>query len=57
MKLLALVSAGLVATAALAPVSTANAMPRHGWRWKTVCRTTWHHHHRVRRCHRVRVRW
>jgi hypothetical protein len=57
MKLFALVSAGLVAAAALAPVSSASAAPRHGhgWHWKTVCRTTWHHHHRVRRCHRVRV--
>ncbi|HEX7657120.1 MAG TPA: hypothetical protein VF404_08990 [Sphingomonas sp.] len=57
MKMLALVSAGLVATAALAPLSTASAAPRHGWRTKTVCKTTWVHHHKVRRCHKVRVRW
>lgn len=57
MKMLALVSAGLVATAALTPLSTASAAPRHGWRTKTVCKTTWVHHHKVRRCHKVRVRW
>jgi hypothetical protein len=57
MKLLALVSASLVATAALAPVSAANAAPRHGWHWKTVCKTTWVHHHKVRRCRKMHVRW
>jgi len=55
MKLFALVSAGLVAAAALAPVASANAMPRHGWHTRTVCRTYWRHHHRVRRCRTVRV--
>jgi hypothetical protein len=58
MKLIALVSAGLFAAAALAPVSAANAAPRHGSHWKTVCKTHWVNHHKVRRCHKVRVtRW
>jgi hypothetical protein len=54
MKLIALISAGFVATAALAPVSAANAAPHHA-RWKTVCKTQWVHHRKVRRCHKVRV--
>ncbi len=57
MKILGLVAASLVAAAALAPVSTASAAPHHGWRMKNVCKTTWVHHHKVRRCNKVRVRY
>ncbi len=34
-----------------------NAGPRHGWRWKRVCKTRWTHHRKVRTCRKVRVRW
>jgi len=57
MKFLAVAAAAFVATAAMTPVA-ADAAPRHGnhYRWKTVCKTTWRHGHRVRQCHKVRVR-
>lgn len=57
MKLIALVSAAAFAAATLAPAGAANAAQRHGWRTKTVCKTHWVHHHKVRRCHKVRTRW
>ena len=30
---------------------------RHGWRWRTHCKTWWHHGRKHRTCRRVRVRW
>ena len=39
------------------PAGAANAAQRHGWRTKTVCKTHWVHHHKVRRCHKVRTPW
>ena len=57
MKLIALISAAAFAAATLAPAGAANAAQRHGWRTKTVCKTHWVHHHKVRRCHKVRTRW
>ena len=55
MKLIALMSATAVAVAALAPVPA--LADRHGWKSKTVCKTSWHHGHKIRECHKVRVRW
>lgn len=55
MKLIALISAGLVASAALVPVSVANAAPRHSTQWKTVCKTKWVKHRKVHHCYKVRV--
>jgi len=57
MKLIALVSAAAVATAALAPVPALADRHHGGWKWKTVCKTSWHHGHKTRECHKVRVRW
>jgi hypothetical protein len=34
-----------------------DAVPRHGWRWKRVCRTRWVNHRKIRSCKKVRVRW
>jgi hypothetical protein len=31
--------------------------PRHGWRWKRVCKTRWTHHRKIRTCRKVRARW
>jgi hypothetical protein len=61
MKILAVIAAGLVATAAITPVTvgTASAAPRWGhggWGWKTVCTTRWHHGKKWRQCRKVRVR-
>ena len=56
MKLIALMSAAAIAAAAMAPVA-ATAAPHHGWKWKTVCKTAWHHGHKTRECHKVRTRW
>jgi len=55
MKMLVLAAASLVATAAIG-VAPAQAR-HHGWHYKTLCKTTWVHHHKVRRCHKERVRW
>jgi hypothetical protein len=55
MKLFALVTAGLVTAAAIAPTSV-SAAP-HGWRNKSVCSFVSRGHHRVRQCHQVRVRY
>ena len=38
-------------------VHSTNAGPRHGWRWKKVCKTRWAHHRKIRSCKKVRVRW
>jgi len=58
MKLLSLISAGLVATAVLAAApASADRHHGHGWKWKTVCKTSWHHGHKTRVCRKVRVRW
>jgi Spy/CpxP family protein refolding chaperone len=56
MKLIALMSAAAVAAVALAPVP-ALADHHGGWKWKTVCKTSWHHGHKTRECHKQRVRW
>ena len=56
MKTIALMTAAAIAAAAMAPV-TATAAPHHGWKWKTVCKTRWHHGHKTRECHKVRTRW
>jgi hypothetical protein len=55
MKLLALVTAGLVTAVAIAPTSVAAAP--HGWRNKSVCKVMMRGHHKVRQCHQVRVRY
>jgi hypothetical protein len=57
MKLIALMSAAAVAAAALAPVPALADRHHGGWKWKTVCKTSWHHGHKARECHKVRVRW
>ncbi len=55
MKLLTVISAGLVATAMLAgaPASAAH----HGWKNKRVCKTVRDHGHMHKVCHNERVRW
>ena len=58
MKIFALISAGLVAAAAIAPVSASAqrvVVREHGRHWdrhhdRRVCRTEWRHHHRVQIC-------
>lgn len=58
-KLLGLAAAALVTTVAFsaAPVDAQrHHSGYHGYRWKTVCKTRWVHHRKVRQCHRVRVR-
>ncbi|MGN6374881.1 MAG: hypothetical protein ACTHMG_04935 [Sphingomonas sp.] len=72
MKVFALISAGLLASAGLAAapasaqhhtvvhtrvVTHTRTHTRGHSRWKKVCRTYWHHHHKVRTCHRERTRW
>jgi hypothetical protein len=57
MKFIALMSAAAVAAAALAPVPALADRHHGGWKWKTVCKTSWHHGHKARECHKVRVRW
>lgn len=57
MKLLALVTAGLVTAVAIAPVPVAAAQHGHGWRTKTVCKVVWKGHHKVRQCRKVRDRY
>ena len=58
MKLLAMLSAGLVATAVLtATPAVADRGHGHGWKWRTVCKTAWHHGHKTRMCHKQRYRW
>ena len=63
MKLLALFSAGLTASAVLvaSPASADRWHGRdhhgHGWKMKRVCKTTWHHGHKRKLCRNVRVRW
>jgi invasion protein IalB len=53
MKFLAVVAAALVTTAAMTP-APASAAPRHGNRWKTVCKVQHRHGHNVRVCRKVR---
>lgn len=59
MKLLTLLSAGVVATAMLAaaPASADRGHHGHGWKNKRVCKTSWHHGHKRVVCRNVRVRW
>lgn len=64
MKFLAVICAGLVATAAVTPVTiqTADAAPRwgnngnHGWKWKKVCTVRWWHGRKHKVCRMVKVR-
>ena len=61
MKLLTLISAGIVATAVLV-AAPASAHRYHGgghrgWKNKRVCKTVWNHGHRRTVCRNVRVRW
>lgn len=55
MKLLALVTAGLVTAAAIAPAPVAAAA--HGWRNKSVCKVVFKGHHKVRECRQVRTHY
>jgi invasion protein IalB len=57
MKFLAIVAAALVTTAAMspAPASAAPNAPRHGAKWKTVCKVQVRHGHRNRVCRKVRA--
>ena len=59
MKLLTVISAGLVATAVLAaaPASADRHDHGHGWKNKRVCKTVRHHGHQHTVCRNVRVRW
>ena len=57
MKFLAVVAAALVSGAVMTPVPADAAPRRAHYRMKTVCKTRWHHHRRVRTCHKVRVRY
>ena len=64
MKFLAIVAAGLVATAAITPITveSASAAPRwgnghHGWKMKKVCTVRWWHGRKHKQCRMVRVRW
>jgi hypothetical protein len=58
MKLLTLISAGVVATAVLAAApASADRHHGHGWKTKRVCKTVWNHHHKRVVCHNERVRW
>lgn len=62
MKLLVLATAALISGAAFSPVaaSAQHNPSRHGgwhYRYKTVCKVHWEHHRKVRRCHKVRVRY
>jgi hypothetical protein len=54
MKFVALITAALVTTAAIVPVS-ASAAP-HGWHTKKVCKQVKQGHHTKRVCKTVRVR-
>lgn len=40
-----------------ARVHHAGPGPRHGSRWKRVCKTRWVNHRKIRKCRNVRVRW
>ena len=40
-----------------ARVHHAGPAPRHGRRWKKVCKTRWTDHRKIRSCRNVRVRW
>ena len=55
MKLLTVISAGLVATALLA--GPASADHHHGWKTKRVCKMVRDHGHMHKVCHNERVRW
>jgi hypothetical protein len=59
MKLLSLISAGIVATAVLAaaPASADRHGGGHGWKNKRVCKTVRDHGHKRQVCRNVRVRW
>ncbi|HWK37102.1 hypothetical protein [Sphingomonas sp.] len=54
-RILGIGAAALVATVAFS--ATPVEARKHGQRWKTVCKTQWVHHRKVKRCHKVRVRW
>ena len=64
MKFLAVICAGLVASAAITPITveTASAQPRwghggHGGKWKTVCRWEGRGRWKHKVCRKVRVGW
>ena len=56
MKLLTVISAGLVAAAVLA-AGPASADHHHGWKTKRVCKVVRDHGHAHKVCHTERVRW
>ena len=56
MKLIALMSAAAIAAAALAPTAALADHHHGGWKWKTSCKTVWHHGHKSKECHKVRYR-
>lgn len=59
MKLLAIAAATGLVIGTLGVSAPAEAQRHHdrGERWKTVCKTRWVHHRKVRKCTKVRVRW
>lgn len=66
MKLIAFVSAALVAASALTATPAAadrwhggrhyGHAKAHGWKWKKVCKTRYYHGHKGTWCRNVRVR-
>jgi hypothetical protein len=48
-------SVSAACAAALLFAAPVSAHPHHGPRMKKVCKTEWHHHHKVRTCHTVRA--